>query len=400
MNKKNMILYIGFAILMFGLGCSDALRGVFAPVFQEHFTLSATNLSTIITISYVGNLVFMLLGGRLADGLGIRRIFTVSLLCWMGAMLLYVLTDSYYALLFGVFFAMGASTLLNMLLNIMSPILFAAPGTIINTLFFIQMMGTTLSQSVIGSLADSIFWWKLVNICMIAMGIIAILIFLPLSAGEEGLKKKVSASKPSDAKKSGGSAATDYLTLVKTPVFWLFILVFGCYFIGEHGVMNWMNIYCQDGLGLSAARASLMPSLFFGGVMVGRLVFAPLVTKFGIRETLLYTMIPGTIVYVITFVVGGSAMYLLLAAGLGFSIVYPTMTMCIQLFFPAEITTTASGTILAIATVFDILFNAVFGSIIDSVGYQMGMMILPVAMVLCLVLYAFMIKTNKPIRMI
>ena len=50
---------------MLGLGSNDSLRGIFAPVFQDRYALSDSQLSLIVTISYVGNLLFLSLGGKL-----------------------------------------------------------------------------------------------------------------------------------------------------------------------------------------------------------------------------------------------------------------------------------------------------------------------------------------------
>ncbi|MCF0106946.1 MAG: MFS transporter [Holdemanella sp.] len=391
MKKKEIGFYIAFALMMVCLGCSDALRGVFAPIFQSHYQLNASMLSLIITISYAGNFVFMLIGSRLSDEFGIRKVFIASMLCWIAAMALYVVTDSYITLVIGVFFAMGGSTLLNMMLNIMSPILFLAPATIVNTLFFVQGIGTTFAQGIVGRFANSISYWKYINLGMIIMGILSLVLFITLSKNEKGLSK----SNTTNEKEK-----VNYKDILSNPVFYMFILIFGFYFVAEHGIMNWMNIYCQTWLHMELSKASLMPTLFFGGIMIGRLVIAPFVTKLGIQKSLLYCLLMGTIIFTITMVIGGSTLYLLILAGLGFSIVYPTMTMCIQLYFPQNIVTTASGTILSVATLFDILFNAIFGMVIDKVGYGLGMMILPISAILCVLFYIFMMKRYKPIRKI
>ena len=342
-ESRTIAYYLILGLLMLGLGSSDALRGVFAPVFREHFALNTSQLSLIITVSYIGNFVFMLLGGRLSDHFGLRRAFCSSLCCWIGAEALYLLTDHYPALLVGVFFAMGTSTLLNMLMNVMSPRLFTVPGAAINILFFIQAIGTTLTQGGIGRLATSFFAWKLVSLVLLLIGVIALLAFARLSSGDTGLsydrrireevigeisreadekaageisrkvseevageirrevsektvgelsrevgeetdgeinkrisretagnihKKERAATGEGIPQKAAGRASerkkppypeekeAPYIMILHRPAFWLFILIFGTYFIGEHGVMNWMNIYCRDGLGMSARDAS------------------------------------------------------------------------------------------------------------------------------------------------
>lgn len=472
-ESRTIAYYLILGLLMLGLGSSDALRGVFAPVFREHFALNTSQLSLIITVSYIGNFVFMLLGGRLSDHFGLRRAFCGSLCCWIGAEALYLLTDHFPALLVGVFFAMGTSTLLNMLMNVMSPRLFTMPGAAINILFFIQAIGTTLTQGGIGRLATSFFAWKLVSLGLFLIGVIALLAFARLSSGDAGLSydrrireevigensRKVSEEAAGEIsrevgektvgelsrevgeeaageinkrisgetagnihkkeraetgegipQKAAGRASerkkpsypeekeSPYIMILYRPAFWLFILIFGTYFIGEHGVMNWMNIYCRDGLGMGARDAALIPSLFYGGMMLGRLLFAPVIAKLKIRKALLIFLGSGTAVYVLSFVLGQRAFFLLFAAGLGLSVIYPTMTLCIQIYFHRELTTTATGAIMSAGTLFDIVFNAIFGLVIARVGYGMGMMILPLAMCLSLGTYLALLRWGEQVR--
>ena len=67
MKRTKWIAFLCFAFLMAGLGANDALRGIFAPVFQERYDLNGSQLSLIVTISYVGNLLFLSIGGKLLD---------------------------------------------------------------------------------------------------------------------------------------------------------------------------------------------------------------------------------------------------------------------------------------------------------------------------------------------
>ena len=394
-KQTRIALYVVFAILMMALGSSDSLRGVFAPVFAEHFTLTASDLSLIITVSYIGNLVFMLLGTRIADSFGLRLVFIATMLLWMAALALYLVTDNFILLLIGMFFAMGGSTLLNIMLNLMSPLLFAAPGMILNTLFFTQGIGTTFSQSAISATVDSFVDWKIVNGVLLVMGAVAVIGFAFLSRGIQGLtrarkseQQDGAASQDSAAQQESavqqGSAApkVSYMEIVKYPAFWFLFLIFGFYFVAEHGVMNWVNIYLIQGKGLSSAEAAIFPALFFGGITVGRLILSKLVDKMGIMGSLRLCFISGTVIYLIAYVIGGNAYYLFALAGFLLSIIYPTTMLAVQLYFPAYNAATATGVIMAVATIFDIAFNAVFGYIIDSVGYDLSMMLMPIAMVL------------------
>ena len=83
--QKTMI-FTSFMMIMIGLGASDALRGVFAPIFQSHFRLNTVQLSMIITISYVGNLLFLSLGGMVVDRYKRKNVAIGVMVLWMGAL--------------------------------------------------------------------------------------------------------------------------------------------------------------------------------------------------------------------------------------------------------------------------------------------------------------------------
>ncbi|GJM80757.1 hypothetical protein HMSSN139_32530 [Paenibacillus sp. HMSSN-139] len=84
---------------------------------------------------------------------------------------------------------------------------------------------------------------------------------------------------------------------------------------------------------------------------------------------------------------GSVGLWLLSASGLFFSILYPTIVMMLQKFYPAAMISTATGAIISVASLFDIGFNFFFGKIIDLVGYERGFLILPVSMILFVVIY-------------
>lgn len=121
MKRTKWIAFLCFAFLMAGLGANDALRGIFAPVFQERYDLNGSQLSLIVTISYVGNLLFLSIGGKLLDLFPRKNVAVAVTAVWAGAVALNLVSDSYIWILVSMFFALGASTLLNTTVNILTP---------------------------------------------------------------------------------------------------------------------------------------------------------------------------------------------------------------------------------------------------------------------------------------
>ena len=392
--------YITMMVIMIALGASDSMRGIFSPVFKEHFALDSAGFSLIVTVSYAGNLAFLLFGSRLADKFGLKRVFLCVLLCWLCAVILYVVTDNYYVLLVGMFVTMGTSTLMNTFINIMTPLVFVvSPQLTVNTLFFVQGIGTSGAQVLAGNFATTFSGWKVTNIILLAIGAVGFVFLLKLKVP----RLANDSCDGNDSKASDGNAG--FRDVLKNKAFLLFVLMFGFYFIAEHGILNWLVLYCTDSLAFSQGEASVYLSLFFGGMTVGRLVFAPVVQKLGTERSLRVFGGGGMLLYVVGLVgaaivsgagdmVGaGSVMgatsssgtaiflYVLVVAGLIISIIYPTMVLFIRRFFAEQIISTATGTIISVATLFDIGFNLVFGKLVDNVGFTYSILILPVSMV-------------------
>ena len=177
-----------------------------------------------------------------------------------------------------------------------------------------------------------------------------------------------------------------------------FVLVFGFYFITEHGVMNWLVAYGTTGLEMTQAAASRYLSVFYGGVMLGRLVLSPLVDKLGvIRSMQLFGVISG-VLYVAGSLGGAALMPLWAASGFFLSILYPTLVMSIRLYFPAQQVSGAAGTIISIASLADILFNVGFGRLVDLAGYRLSICVLPVSMVLFLITFLLFTRKCRPLK--
>ena len=385
MNKEKNIRWIPvlcFGVLMLGLGSSDSLRGIFSPVFQEHYSVGGKGLSMMVVISYVGNLLFLSVGGKMMDTFDRKKVAMGMLGIWMAAVLLNVLTDSYPMILLSMFLALGASTMLNTTVNLLTPMVCAGyAGMMVNIFFFIQGIGTSGSQFLLGRFAFSYDGWKMINGVLFAVGLVSLVLFAMVNLKPEKIKPKtIQKKKPQDM--PGAS------------IFWLLVLMMGFYFIGEHGIMNWMLTYCMNALQMPSHTASTYLSIFWGGMTVGRLVFAPVVQKLGVRKSLKYFGGAGTVLFVTGVLSGSKGVILLSSSGLLISILYPTMVLFFQQIYPVSVVATKTGAIISASTIADIVFNAGFGALSDSMGIQISFLILPVCMVLYYCFYLLLLRVS------
>lgn len=390
MNKEKNIRWIPvlcFGVLMLGLGSSDSLRGIFSPVFQEHYSVGGKGLSMMVVISYVGNLLFLSVGGKMMDTFDRKKVAMGMLGIWMAAVLLNVLTDSYPMILLSMFLALGASTMLNTTVNLLTPMVCAGyAGMMVNIFFFIQGIGTSGSQFLLGRFAFSYDGWKMINGVLFAVGLVSLVLFAMVNLKPEKIKSEKIKPKTIQKKKPQDMPGAS--------IFWLLVLMMGFYFIGEHGIMNWMLTYCMNALQMPSHTASTYLSIFWGGMTVGRLVFAPVVQKLGVRKSLKYFGGAGTVLFVTGVLSGSKGVILLSSSGLLISILYPTMVLFFQQIYPVSVVATKTGAIISAATIADIVFNAGFGALSDSMGIQISFLILPVCMVLYYCFYLLLLRVS------
>ena len=371
---KKAVPFLCFAVLMFGLGSSDSLRGIFAPVFQNRYALSDTQLSLIVTISYVGNLLFLSLGGKLLDTFGRKTVVLSVTAIWVLSMLLNVVSASYICILISMFFALGASTLLNTTVNILTPVVFSGyAGLMVNIFFFIQGIGTSGSQFVLGRYGLSYPGFKGVSFLLLLIGAAAGFLLMLIPLGGERRPEHLQSEVKTEAPVTQANP--------KPAVFILLCTMIGFYFIGEHGIMNWLFSYCIQAFQLPSGKASVYLSLFWGGMTVGRLIFAPVVQRQGTVKSIRIFGTVGTLLFCAGILTGENGILLLSISGLAISVLYPTMVLLIQQIYPAGVVATRTGAIISVATVADIVFNLFFGVITGAIGYRLSFMILPACMV-------------------
>ena len=376
---KNKGLYIICAILMVILGLSDALRGIFTPLFTEVFGFSMSRVGFIVSASYLGNLVCLLFGGVILDKIGRKKAMAIFVIALAISELILLGGRVYFLLVLGFFLALGISTLLNTTMNLLSDSFSATKSLmLLNALFFLQGIGTAGSQFILSRFSSDVRVW---NGVLIAMAVLLVPICFAITRlrAEGGSEKKNEEEIPDNGIKK----------LQMFPIA-MVTLSLGFYLIAEHGLTNYLIMYGTEQLKLTAAAAGLGLSLYSAGIMVGRLVIGQFVDKVGARKMLLLSLIAAFVVTAAVF--GTGILPLLFLTGLAVSIVYPTTVALVRKYAPSSLGARATTAVVSAASILDVVFNAIFGSAIDRFGYGASMPVLCVAIAVAAV---FMLLTGS-----
>lgn len=378
---KNKGLYIISAALMVILGVSDALRGIFTPLFTSVFGFDMSQVGVIVSASYLGNLICLLFGGMILDKIGRKKAMAFFIIALALAELLLLLGSNYAILVFGFFLALGISTLLNTTINLISDSFSATRSLmLLNALFFLQGIGTSGSQLILSRYSSSIAVWNGVLITMAVL-------LIPLAI----LVMRMKEEKRED--KADGRTITDNTGKMQTGMIALIALTLGLYLIAEHGITNYIIMYGTSYLQISAAEAGLALSLYSAGLMIGRLVLGTVVDRIGAEKMIFLSLVIATLVAIATFAT--SVLTLLFIVGLAISIVYPTTVSLVRKHAPISLGARATTIAVSAASILDVIFNAVFGKAIDSFGYGRTMPVLCIALAASALLMILVIPKGK-----
>ncbi|MBO8437163.1 MAG: MFS transporter [Spirochaetes bacterium] len=363
------------------LGVSDALRGIFTPLFTSVFGFDMTQVGVIVSASYLGNLICLLFGGMILDKIGRKKAMALFIIALALSELLLLLGSHYAMLVLGFFLALGISTLLNTTINLISDSFSATKSLmLLNALFFLQGIGTSGSQLILSHYSSSLSVW---NGVLIAMAVLLI----PLAIITMKLKEE-KASDKTDSKTSTGSTEK-----MQTGMIALIALTLGLYLIAEHGITNYIIMYGTSYLQISAAEAGLALSLYSAGLMIGRLVLGTVVDRVGAEKMIFLSLAVATVVAIATFAL--SILPLLFIVGLAISIVYPTTVSLVRKHAPLSLGARATTIAVSAASILDVIFNAVFGKAIDSFGYGRTMPMLCAALGISAVLMILIIPKGR-----
>ena len=377
---RNKGLYAVCALLMVILGTSDALRGIFTPLFTSVYGFSMSQVGVIVSASYLGNLICLLFGGMLLDRMGRKRAMAMFIIALALSEVLLLFGSRYAMLVLGFFLSLGISTLLNTTINLISDSFSATKSLmLLNALFFLQGIGTSGSQLILSRYASSVPVW---NGVLIGMAVLLV----PLAIAVMRRKDTESGGAAEEASAAGSDR-------LESGMIALIAFTLGLYLIAEHGITNYIIMYGTEHLGISAASAGFALSLYSAGIMIGRLVLGQAVDRIGAERMLFVSLVVATVVSVLSF--ASAILPLLFIVGLAVSIVYPTTVSLVRKHAPHALGARATTIAVSAASILDVVFNAVFGKAIDSVGYGRAMPVLCVALGVSAVLMVFIIPRGR-----
>jgi fucose permease len=177
---------------------------------------------------------------------------------------------------------------------------------------------------------------------------------------------------PAAGVEAGGVPETAARTR-RLPLFLLVMAVsIACYVAAEAGVSDWLVRYLAA---LPLAQASLALTLFWGGIALGRLVFARIGNRLEPQRSAAILAVAGGVMLTVALVLPISSLSPLLfgAVGLAFGPIFPLVVAAAGARMPGE-SATVTGTLVFAAVVGAVVYPPAIGFLSDVIGLHAAMM--------------------------
>jgi fucose permease len=263
MEARAFLALLAFLAFV-SLGLPDGLLGVAWPSIRTDFSLPLDSLGLLVAISTSGYLVSSFLAGRLSRVMSIGTVLAVSTLAAATALLGFALTPSWPLLLgFGLLAGLAGGAV-DAGLNAYGASHFSA--RVLNWLHASFGVGTTLGPLIVTAVlsSDTVWRWSYV---IVGSGQLLLALTLFLTRGRW---VEVAELGSGNARKVASARTRDTL---RRPIVWLGMMTFFVYAGVEVVAAQWSYSLLTLQRGVPVTTAGLLIGLYWGSLMVGRVLF-------------------------------------------------------------------------------------------------------------------------------
>ena len=355
----------------FAFGFLDNLKGPLLPELLRDLEFSYSQGGTILLGTYLGFLIATLITGVLADRYGNGTVLIIAGVCLVLGMVAFSYGDTFTLLFISMMiFGLGLGAIEVGGNGLIVELYDAERGRYLNLLAAFHGIGALLAPIYVAQLLQIDFTWRQIfRLSIILAGLLAVcFIVLPYRRSTSNLQSEKTQPTPGLTR------------LLRTGFAWpmpLYYLLIVFYVSAELGIASWLVEFLQQAKSFTVGSSAFYLSLFFGCIMVGRLIGSVLVDRIGYLHSMLYATLAAIFCLVIGHWGPNSIAFFIPVAGLFFSIIFPTTTAAVSKLHPEN-----TGTILGLFFTFGGLGGALgpwaMGIASDRAGIEGGF-ILPIA---------------------
>ncbi|WP_102125380.1 MFS transporter [Deinococcus planocerae] len=276
MPRRPLLALLAF-LAFISLGLPDGLLGVSWPSIRGDFGVPLDALGLLAAVQMAGYLTSSFLSGRILRALPIGTVLALSTLAAALALLGFALTPLWPLLLALGFLAGLGGGAVDAGLNAYGAAHFSART--LNWLHAFFGLGTTLGPLIVTAVLNSGNVWRWSYVIVGGAQVLLALVFA------------LTRRRWVDAAPSGGEGAAPVPAArtrdtLRRPIVWLGMLTFFFYSGLEMATAQWSYSLLTLGRGVPEGAAGLFVSLYWGSLMVGRILFGVIAHRVALVGTL------------------------------------------------------------------------------------------------------------------
>lgn len=363
-DKSRLLITGSLYLLIFTFALSFTIAGPLIPEFMRQFGLSNAQGGLVPAFQGLGGLAALAVGAFFSDKVKKSTLIILSF-CVYGLAVTSVSFLRTYALIVGMFFVIGASTrILDAMINAsVSELNSHKRGFYISLLHATFGLGALTSPMIANVLLNA---GTPVDTIFVYLGLVCFFTFLPFLFFHFKLPKHESIPVRIQATGIG--------PLIKNGRFLLLCSIMFVYIGLSSGISTWIPSYMVKSLHADKLISTVPVSLFWAGIVIGRLAYSVLNEKKYIKKLQIASILFSGTVFILAVVLAvpwtiGVGCGLL---GLSASMLAPFSISTAGIFFPNKIGSATSFLLMSTA-IGQMLVPWLMGIFIDAAGFTFGM---------------------------
>ncbi|MGQ9553746.1 MAG: MFS transporter [Anaerolineae bacterium] len=345
---------------MIGHGLVMTITGPVLPTIMVAFGIRETAVGILLAAGSLGFMVGCLLGGLATDEFGLKPVITAAWLGVVASLIGFALSSNYPLLLLTYALIGIGSGLVETGLNVL-PAQIGGGAGMMNLVHMGYGVGALSAPLVAGLVLSSGGSWRLPYWLIAAV---------PTLLAVRGLTMPMPAAPKQQA---NHVQRQPLLTLLRHPLVVLSALVLLFYVAAEMSISNWVVLFMVQRFNLPPLQASGALTVFWGLVLIGRLLQGPLASRFSLPGLIVaHCIVMGVSILGLSQAQSSLVAYIfLIIVGLAASGIYPNVMIYTNRRYQRQVGA-ITGVLSMTAAAGSFAFQPIVGRVAETYGLPVG----------------------------
>ena len=286
-NRDEKFIIRGEFYMFFLLGVYTLMVGTMVPFLRREYGISYEMSGYLLSANSIGIITMGLVASYSAILLGLKRAYMIQHALVIIGLIVVTVSGNYVILVIGMVLMGLSSASTSNYSNQISNDISKSDSRIMNLMGVFFAVGACVTPYLVFFSSDTAGNWRYANYIVAVAAVFGILITYRMKLGRESAQS-------GHVKRAGYS----FFRLKK---FWVMVIALFSYSSVEVAMMGWLVTYFMDGQKTSDQFASLMATIFWVSILVGRTICS-VIAKYISKAKLILFLSVGTAIFTAVFI--------------------------------------------------------------------------------------------------